>query len=466
MGFSVTAAAYKGFNQLSIQERIGLATQGIRQAKSPEEAIRVALQLGAIRGLCARGAQMYWITRTPKFTSVKTLKVYKWLRPETLAQLKDRGLVLKVIMTKNHRVLTALNPDAEEITTFAAKKPLSETHEMDQVIMSMQPLIVMNPERRAHLKDHKPFILFPVRVSPDTCAVFKLKFERDLTKEKAEGMLPHLHRLFSILSNHLGQIETLFGHRTESYTLRIEKQSLATDNLLGISILAGPPRTTRIRDLSPLIDRIARAQALGVDLVHLDVMDGEFNAGGSQYVGPVTSKTDPKEHFMVLADFLAKVQPRIQLPIDTHLMVQDPITYIVELIKIGVDLISISAEMNAQSAEPRKDLRDLLLFLNRYDVHVGLVLNPGTPLTKVQPYLGIVDVVTLMTVITGASGQKFMPQVVPKIAALRDFRDAAGLELGIQVDGGINQQTVRYARETGANIAVAASALYRQHNLA
>ncbi|MBU1027051.1 MAG: hypothetical protein KKA31_04900, partial [Candidatus Margulisbacteria bacterium] len=178
------------------------------------------------------------------------------------------------------------------------------------------------------------------------------------------------------------------------------------------------------------------------------------------------SQTNPKEHFMVLADFLAKVQPRIQLPIDTHLMVQDPIAYIVELIKIGVDLISISAEMNAQSAEPRQDLRDLLLFLNRYDVHVGLVLNPGTSLIKVQPYLGIVDVVTLMTVIPGASGQKFMPEVIPKIAALRDFRDAAALELGIQVDGGINLQTVRYARETGANIAVAASALYRQHNLA
>jgi ribulose-phosphate 3-epimerase len=121
--------------------------------------------------------------------------------------------------------------------------------------------------------------------------------------------------------------------------------------------------------------------------------------------------------------------------------------------------------MNARSGEPRKDLRDPLMFCRKYDVHVGLALNPATPLVKVEPYLGLVDVVNIMSVVPGASGQKFMPEVVQKISELRDFARRAGLKLGIQVDGGINLQTVKLARTFGANMVTAASALYQKRNL-
>ena len=107
----------------------------------------------------------------------------------------------------------------------------------------------------------------------------------------------------------------------------------------------------------------------------------------------------------------------------------------------------------------------ILCFLNRYDIHAGLALNPATPLIKVQPFLGLIDVVTIMSVIPGASGQKFMPEVADKIVELKGFAKDAGLTLGVQVDGGINQKTVNIARSAGANIVVAASALYRKHDL-
>ncbi|MBU0672497.1 MAG: ribulose-phosphate 3-epimerase, partial [Candidatus Margulisbacteria bacterium] len=437
-----------------------------RQATSPDDAIRITLQLGVIHGLGARAAQMYWVSQTPELTSIKTLKVYKWLDPAAKQRLQIKGTIKKELTLKGQRVLAELDPNSEEITSFATKTPLDETIEMHQVIDSMQPMIIMHPENLAHLKDRKPFILYPVRVDRGNFAVFKLKFEQASTRQDLIDSLPHLKRLFSLLSNQLAQIESVFGHQTESLALRIDKPRLAHANLLGMSILAGPFREdTNPRSLKPIVQRVARAQKHGVDMLHLDIMDGVFNQG-RQLVGPVTSTKDPYEHFMVLGDFIRYIRPRTHLPIDVHLMVQDTASYIVELMKIGVDLITISSELTASADRPRADLADLVASLHRHDVHAGLAINPATPYVKILPYLGLIDVVTLMSVIPGASGQKFMPEVLPKISGLRGFAQEADLSLGLQVDGGVNLRTVGGARSAGANMVVAASALYRQHNLA
>ncbi len=462
MRISFTPSAINKYKALSIPQRMDQVAAQIQKARSPEEAIQVSLQLGVIHGLEARAAQMYLITQTPALTSVKTVKVYKWLKESTAERMRRSNLILKEPLVEGNRVLAELDPDSAEVSRFAEKMPLSETEDMRHVFETMRPLVISNPEQKAHLRDRKPFILFPVMISPNTCAVFKLKFEKGTNFGRK---LPDLKRLFSFLSNRLFQIESLFGRRTESYKLRIRKETLTGENLVGISILAGPVRKqVRSKELISIIERVNHAQQSGVDLLHLDVMDGLFNQG-LQMVGPVTSQEDPHEHFMVLANFLNYLRPRTQLPIDVHLMVQDPISYIVELIKIGVDLITISAEKNAQASKPRKDLPHLLASLHKYDVHVGLALNPGTPLVRIMPFLGLVDVVTVMSVVPGASGQKFMPEVLSKIEELRAFARAAELDLGIQDDGGINLQNVKEVRSRGANIVTAASALYQKPNL-
>jgi len=464
MRINFNSEAIVQFYSLRRRNQLAKVSQGIKVADSTDEAIRVALQFGAIHTLGARAAQMYWISQTP-ITAVKTLAVYKWLRLPVIQRLEQTDDVRRICFTKGDKTLVDLNPDSSEITRFAKTTPLDETEEMQQVISSMQALIVMNPQKRSHLKDKKPFVLIPVRVDQEKHAVFKIKFEKKVTRSQIKEKLPQLKEIFSALSKRLIQIEKLMGRSADNLALRIEKETLVSTPQVGMSILAGPFReTTRPKDLNPIVSRLRRAQKHGVDLTHLDIMDGRFNEG-AQLIGPVASKTDPEQHLNMLRRFLAYLRPRTQLPIDVHLMVQEPTRYIVELMKVGVDLITISAEMNANETQPRSDLADLLMFLRKHDVHAGLATNPDTPLVRILPFTGFVDIVTLMSVVPGASGQSFRWEVISKITDLKRFNRGAKLNIGIEVDGGINQQTAKATRAAGANIMVAASALYRKSNL-
>jgi ribulose-phosphate 3-epimerase len=170
------------------------------------------------------------------------------------------------------------------------------------------------------------------------------------------------------------------------------------------------------------------------DLLHVDVMDGKF-------VPPTTFEP---EEIKAIKTTLSK---------DVHLMVSNPLTegYIDSYIGAGAAIITIHEECDDSIEECIQYLRD-----NR--IKVGLSIKPKTQVKEILNFISQIDMVLVMSVEPGYGGQKFMPEVLPKIKELRDIRD----DLIIEVDGGINKDTIRKVAEAGANIFVAGSAIFGQ----
>lgn len=185
-------------------------------------------------------------------------------------------------------------------------------------------------------------------------------------------------------------------------------------------------------DFSDLASEIRRVEEAGCDLLHLDVMDGHFVPNIT--IGP----------------FIVKAIRKItQLPLDTHLMIENPQNYVAEFAKAGSDHITIHAE-----ACPN-NLADVLKQIRALKVGCGVSLKPATGLDAIKPFLDQIDMVLLMTVNPGFGGQSFMREVLPKIEALRKIysRD-------IEVDGGINKDTSKETIAAGANVLVAGTAIF------
>ncbi len=190
-------------------------------------------------------------------------------------------------------------------------------------------------------------------------------------------------------------------------------------------------------DFSCLSKELKAAQLAGADLIHIDVMDGHFVPNIT--IGPVVVKD---------------IRKVTKLPLDVHLMIEQPQNFIDSFIRAGSDMITMHIETIS-----KRSFRVESLELRKNNIKVGISLNPATPLKKIEGLLGLVDLVLVMTVNPGFSGQEFISSAVPKIKELRKTFDG-----DISVDGGINADTARRVVAAGANILVAGSYIFKSKN--
>jgi ribulose-phosphate 3-epimerase len=189
-------------------------------------------------------------------------------------------------------------------------------------------------------------------------------------------------------------------------------------------------------DFAALGRAVRTVEDAGCDLLHLDVMDGMFVPNIS--FGPAVIRT---------------VRELTSLPLDVHLMIEEPVRYVDDFAAAGADGITVHVEACA-------DVAATLDAIRAHGVRPGITLRPGTPFQDVEPFLESVDLVLVMTVEPGFGGQAYLPAQEEKIARARDLRAAAGHDYVIEVDGGIDAVTGERAVAAGAEILVAGSALF------
>ena len=182
---------------------------------------------------------------------------------------------------------------------------------------------------------------------------------------------------------------------------------------------------------------LKKLEASGAEYAHLDVMDGHFVPNISFGAGVVAS-----------------MRPHSKMVFDCHLMVSNPEHHIEEFARAGADIISIHVE-----ATPH--IHGALQKIRAAGVKPSVVINPGTPVEAIKNVLNLVDQVLVMTVNPGFGGQAFLPETMGKIRELVALREANHLNFDIEVDGGIDDKTIRMAREAGANIFVAGSYVFK-----
>jgi ribulose-phosphate 3-epimerase len=191
-------------------------------------------------------------------------------------------------------------------------------------------------------------------------------------------------------------------------------------------------------DFSCLREEIEAVERAGVDLIHLDVMDGSFVPNIS--FGPLVVEA---------------VNRLTRLPLIVHLMIQRPDLYAEVFVRSGADLIVIHYEAQASPEKTLKLIRNL-------NCQVGISVNPTTPVTILEPFYGRLDQILLMSVNPGFGGQKFIDSVFSKISKLRSSLEKQGMKnVEIAVDGGINPANARKVLESGAHILVAGAAIFR-----
>ncbi len=193
-------------------------------------------------------------------------------------------------------------------------------------------------------------------------------------------------------------------------------------------------------NFAKLGEEVKEVEKAGAQLIHIDVMDGHFV---------------PNISFGSIA--LDAIRPLTDLPLDVHLMIENPDQYIEQFAKAGADYITVHVEAC-------RHLHRTIQLIRSYGVKPGVVLNPHTPIESIQHVLEDIDMVLFMTVNPGFGGQKFIHSVVPKIEALAAIIKERNLDIAIEIDGGINAETIIPCAKAGATIFVAGSAIYNKED--
>jgi ribulose-phosphate 3-epimerase len=193
-------------------------------------------------------------------------------------------------------------------------------------------------------------------------------------------------------------------------------------------------------DFAHLAREVQAVERGGADWIHVDVMDGRFVPNIT--VGPVV---------------VGAVRKVTKLPIDVHLMIVEPERYVHDFAEAGADILSVHVE-------PSYHLARTLQLIRSLGKKAGVVLNPHTPPDAVEYVLERVDLVLVMSVNPGFSGQAFMPEVLPKLRAIRKMIDTRRLDIELEVDGGVAPGTAAKVVEAGARVLVAGSAVYGQRD--
>jgi ribulose-phosphate 3-epimerase len=190
-------------------------------------------------------------------------------------------------------------------------------------------------------------------------------------------------------------------------------------------------------DFSKLGDEIKSVEAAGADWIHVDVMDGHFVPNIT--IGPLVVEA---------------VRRVTSLPVDVHLMIENPDRYIKDFAKAGADLISVQVEACVH-------LNRTVHMIKELDRRAGVVLNPSTPLSSLEWIMEDVDLIMIMSVNPGFGGQKFISNSLDRVRTLRQMIRDRGLATLIEIDGGVNEKTIKNISDAGVDVFVAGSAIFK-----
>ena len=191
-------------------------------------------------------------------------------------------------------------------------------------------------------------------------------------------------------------------------------------------------------DFSRLGAQVAEAAEGGADLIHVDIMDGQF--APNLTIGPLVVQA---------------IRPWTDLPLDIHMMVDAPERFVTQFVEAGADIVTVHAEACTH-------LHRVVQQIKEAGARAGVAISPATPVSAIEEVLADLDLVLVMTVNPGFGGQPFIKSMVPKIATVRALLDGLGSTADLEVDGGINASTANSVVQAGARVLVAGSAVYNK----
>ena len=194
-------------------------------------------------------------------------------------------------------------------------------------------------------------------------------------------------------------------------------------------------------DFASLGQEIKRLEECGVDMVHVDVMDGLF-------VPNIT----------IGAPVVKALRKHTTLPFDVHLMIENPDKHIEDFVKAGSDIITVHQEATTHLHRTIQKIKD-------YGIKCGVALNPATPLENIKWILNDVDMILIMSVNPGFGGQSYIESMTQKIKELKNMIDERGLNVDIEVDGGISTKNIKKVAEAGANVFVSGSTIFNAKDM-